>query len=171
MARGERKDPKMAEYKEQLRRAEALLGDEKKPEPSAPAESPEEVLRRAEETLARGDMPPETTETDEEVRARVRREMLEHTADRKETAKPAPAEEKSGKLSPDRRSELASKISAYEAMIAQEEAQIEHVTQEMQLSEGARRQLGKHLPQMRETLRKIKEELRRDDERKEGLTP
>ena len=168
MARGEQKNPKMAEYEEQLRRAEELLGGEKQPEPAAPAESPEEVLRSAEETLARGETPP-VTETAEEVRARLERE-LGLTAE-KPKAKPSPVEEKSGKLSSDRRSELASKISAYEAMIAQEEAQIEHVTQEMQLSEGARRQLGKHLPQMRETLRRLKDELRRDDERKEGLTP
>ena len=42
---------------------------------------------------------------------------------------------------------------------------------DLDLSEGAAGLLGKHLPRMRETLRRMKDELRRDDERKEGLTP
>lgn len=169
MARGEQKNSKMAEYEEQLRRAEALLGEEKKPEPPAPEESPEEALRRAEETLARADRPP-VTETAEEIRARVRREVLERTAESKEAAPESPSE-KPGKLAPERKTELQSKIKAYEDMIAKEEREIERFANEMQLSAGTRSELGKHLPQMRETLRKMKNELRHDEGEEPGLTP
>jgi len=168
MARGEQKNPKMAEYEEQLRRAEALLGEEKQPEPAASAESPEEVLRRAEETLARGETP-SVTETAEEVRARVRREMLERTAENKEVTPESPAE-KSGKLAPERKNELQSKIQAYEDMIAKEEQAIAHV-KEMGFGEKAVGNLGKDLPRMRETLRKMKNELRHDEGKEPGLTP
>ena len=97
----------MTEYEEQLRRAEALLGDEKQPEPSVPKESAEEA--------------PASTETDEEISARLKRE-LGLTVEKKETK--SALEEKLGKLAPEQRAELASKISSYEQMIAQEEAEI-----------------------------------------------
>ena len=168
MARGRSKAMEAAE--EQLRRVEEQLKGE---QPATPQkESPEDILRRAEETLERGDMPPEKTETDEEVRARVRREMLGRTAERGEVPKLAPTEEKPGKLRPEQKAGLESKIRQYEEMIAKEEEEFERVAETLGTTkEAAMSKAGKHLQQMRETLRRMKDELRRAEEKEPGLTP